>query len=537
MFLKMIWLGQHFERTDSEHNFILLSERFNLKRVTLSVQVIASTEPPIGSRNLPNSAVMVSARRQMLKSMRNPETGYRQARTATIVGTLMVQSLLFLMGGRAFSQSSEPAPGAQITMAEQSTQASSTTAAPPAITFSDALQRARANNPQLQAAFTALGLAHQDLVQSRAALLPNVSYDMQFLYTEPSPHGTSNPVFIANNGIHEYVAQGNVHQALSLQTFADYGRASAAQAVARAKSEIALRGLAVTVAQAYYAHVAAGHKYATAQRANEEAQRFLGISEKLENGGEVAHSDVIKAQLQYHQQQRDLREAELGMNKSRLDLAILLFKDFNENFTVVDDLGTAQALPPFDEISAAGTRNNPDLRAAQAALRQAGRQVTSAWGGVLPSITVDYWYGIDANQFATEGPAGVRNLGSSAAATLQLPIWSWGANLSKVKQANLEKNQAVVELSAAQRTLLANLRSFYNEAQAAHAELELLSQSAQLASESLRLTSLRYQSGEATVLEVVDAQNTFTAASNAYDDGQVRYRVALANIQTLTGKF
>src|SRR5258707_3294437 len=108
MFLKMIWRGQHFERTDSEHNFILLSERFNLKRVTLSVQVIASTEPPIGSRNLPNSAVMVSARRQMLKSMRNPETGYRQARTATIVGTLMVQSLLFLMGGRAFSQSSEP---------------------------------------------------------------------------------------------------------------------------------------------------------------------------------------------------------------------------------------------------------------------------------------------------------------------------------------------------------------------------------------------------------------------------------------------
>jgi outer membrane protein TolC len=307
--------------------------------------------------------------------------------------------------------------------------------------------------------------------------------------------------------------------------------------LARAKSEIALRGLAVTVAQAYYAHVAAGHKYATAQRANEEAQRFLGISEKLENGGEVAHSDVIKAQLQYRQQQRDLREAELGMNKSRLDLAILLFKDFTENFAVVDDQGPAPALPLFDEVSAAGTRNNPDLRAAQAALRQASRQVTSAWGGVLPAITVDYWYGIDANQFATENPAGFRNLGSSAAATLQLPIWSWGANFSKVKQANLEKKQAVVELSAAQRTLLGNLRSFYNEAQAARAELELLSQSAQLASESLRLTSLRYQSGEATVLEVVDAQNTLTAASNAYDDGQVRFRVALANIQTLTGKF
>jgi tetratricopeptide (TPR) repeat protein len=68
-------------------------------------------------------------------------------------------------------------------------------------------------------------------------------------------------------------------------------------------------------------------------------------------------------------------------------------------------------------------------------------------------------------------------------------------------------------------------------------ELELLRQSTQLASESLRLTNLRYQSGEATVLEVVDAQNTLTLTSNAYNDEQVRFRVAVANLQTLTGKF
>ncbi len=442
-------------------------------------------------------------------------------RKAVVFGTLLTQCLLVLTAGGIAAHATEPTAASVLT-----------------ITFSDALQRATANHPQTQAAFTALGMAHQDLVQSRAGLLPNVSYNMQAVYTEPTPHGTNNPIFIANNGVHEYIAQGNVHQNLSLQTFADYGRASAAQAVARAKSEIALRGLAVTVSQAYYGYVAAQHRYATAQRAHEEAQRFLGISDKLEKGGEVAHSDVVKAELQYRQQQRDLREAELAMTKSRLDLAILLFKDFNENFAVVDDFGPAQPLPSFDEVSAAGTRNNPDLRAAQAALQQASQEVTSAWGGVLPAVTLDYWYGIDANQFATRSsPDHLNNLGSSAAATLQLPIWSWGANLSKLKQANLQKKQAVVELSAAQRTLLANLRSFYDEAQAARSELELLGQSAQLASESLRLTSLRYQSGEATVLEVVDAQNTLTAASNAYDDGQVRFRVALANIQTLTGKF
>lgn len=466
----------------------------------------------------------------MLRSMQN--------RRAPIAGILLIQFLVVLPVSVA-AQSNEPFPSAQITATQAGPPPSSATSAPPTITFSDALQRATANNPQTQAAFTALGSAHQDLVQSRAALLPNINYNMGYLYTQSNSPITHAPIFIANNAVHEYIAQGNVHQDLSLQTFADYGRASAAQAVARAKSEIALRGLAVTVAQAYYSYLAAQRKYATAQRAHTEAKRFLGISDKLEKGGEVAHSDVIKADLQFHQQQRDLQEAELGMNKSRLELAVLIFKDFNESFAVVDDFGSPDSLPTFDEVSAAGTRNYPDLRAAQAALRQASHEVTSAWGGVLPAITLDYWYGIDANQFATRGPAPdrINNLGSSAAATLQLPIWNWGANYSKVKQANLQKKQAVIELSAAQRTLLANLRSFYNEAQAARAELDLLSQSAQLAAESLRLTTLRYQSGEATVLEVVDAQNTLTAASNAYDDGQVRFKVALANIQTLTGKF
>jgi outer membrane protein TolC len=58
-----------------------------------------------------------------------------------------------------------------------------------------------------------------------------------------------------------------------------------------------------------------------------------------------------------------------------------------------------------------------------------------------------------------------------------------------------------------------------------------------LATESLRLTNLRYEAGESTVLEVVDAQSTLAQARNAYDDGLSRYRIAVATIQTLTGNY
>ena len=405
--------------------------------------------------------------------------------------------------------------------------------APLTLTLQDALERAKKNNPEYRAALTEFGLAKEDKVQSRAALLPNVNYTASFLYTEGN--GTSSARYIANNGVHEYISQGNVHQEISLGNIADYRRAQAAEAVARARSEIAARGLLVTVVQAYYGLVVAQRKYATAERASTEAQRFFDITQKLEHGGEVAHSDVIKAQIQLQQQQRELQEAKLDMDRSRLELAVLVFPDFNENFSAVDDLQMPEPLPTFPEVQAAAANRNPELRAALATLQEANHEVSAAWNGFLPSLSLDYFYGIDANQFATRTPDGIRNLGYAATATLQLPVWNWGTNRSKVKQADLRRRQARVELSFTQRELLAKLHTLYDEAQTARSEMESLNQSAELAAESLRLTTMRYQAGESTVLEVVDAQNTLTQARNAWNDGQARYRVALANLQTLTG--
>jgi len=189
------------------------------------------------------------------------------------------------------------------------------------------------------------------------------------------------------------------------------------------------------------------------------------------------------------------------------------------------------------EVEVLAKKNNPEVRSALSALDAARHEVTAAWGGLLPSLNIDYFYGIDANQFATKDRNGVRNLGYSTVASLQIPIFSWGSDRSKLKQAELRRDQAHVELSFAQRQLLSHLRQFYSEAAVARSEMESLASSANMAADSLRLTTLRYQAGEATVLEVVDAQNTLTQASNAADDGQARFRIAVANLQTLTGTF
>jgi len=416
--------------------------------------------------------------------------------------------------------------------------------APPlTITLADALQRAKQYGGQIQSANLAVMQASEDRFQARAATLPSVSAFNQFIYTEGN--GTPSGVFVANDGVHIYNEQAIVHEeVLAYVRKGEVRRALAAEAVARAKVDVAARGLSGSVIQDYFAIVAAQRKVANTQAGITQARSFLDITQKQEKGGEAAHADVIKAQIDLRQRLRDLQEAQLAIEKAKITLGVLIFPDLSSNYSVVDDLQEVAMLPPREEASAQAKAASPDLNAARLTIDQSAWDIRVARYGYLPSLGLDIFYGINANQFLARThyatlPNGEtpyrQNLGYAAQATLNIPVWNWGATKSKIRQAELRRDQSQLDLTLAQRTLQGTVATAYAEAQVALAQLESLRGLTDLASESLRLTLLRYQAGEATALEVVDAQNTLNLARNANDDGLARYRVALATLQLLTG--
>jgi outer membrane protein TolC len=422
--------------------------------------------------------------------------------------------------------SGQPLPSGQLTSTGQPS-------APMTLNFAQVLERARKYGTEIQTANITALLAREDRIQAKAALLPQTQFFNQFIYTQPN--GTPSGVFIANDGPHVYASQVQAHQDLSLSKYAEYRRTMAAEAVAKAKSDLAARGVVATAVQDYYAVVVAQRKLANAQKSLDDARRFFDITQKQEQGGEAAHADVVKAELQVRQRERDLVDAQQAIDKARVALAVVIFPDFRLDYTLTDDLEQAPVLTPLAEIQDLATSKSPELRVAQASLFQETAGISLARTAYLPSLSFDYFYGIDANQVARYNREHLNNIGSVAQATLTVPLWNWGATTSKVRQAELKVKQAQLDLNVAQRQLLANLHSFYLEAQMAQSALDSLKRSADLAAESLRLTFLRYQAGEATALEVVDAQTTLVQARNAYDDGLARYRLGIANIQTLTG--
>ena len=292
--------------------------------------------------------------------------------------------------------------------------------APLVLTLQDAMARARANSPEILSANIDALLARQDALQAKAALLPTAIGYSQYIYTQGNH--TLTGTYVSNDGVHVYNDQFQVHGDLYAPSkIADYHKAQLAAAVSQAKTEIAARGLIATVVADYYAMVSATRKYANAQQSLREAQTFLDITQKLERGGEAAHYDTVKAQSQVLDRQRDVQEAQLSIDKARLSFAVLLFPNFRQDFTVADDLDHSPELPVFDQIQAMASRNNPEIQAAQASVQQQQFELKSVRAEYLPSLSFDYFWGINANEFAVTDQIRAEQPGVDGAGAVEYP--------------------------------------------------------------------------------------------------------------------
>ncbi|MFP5205949.1 MAG: TolC family protein, partial [Acidobacteriota bacterium] len=388
---------------------------------------------------------------------------------------------------------------------------------------------------------------------ARAGLLPNLHGLSQDVYAQPNGIYTEGdagqpsaplPKFVSYDARPwEYIALGVADEAVGLGGVAAVHRANAAAAQAAAEQEIARRGLVAGVSALFYGSLAADREVAIARQALQDAASFTRITREREQAREAAHADVVKAELTEQGLQRGLEDAQAAAEKARLELGVLLFSDPRTPYQLSAPAVPAP-LPSRADVDAAAGKNNPELKSALAAVKMSSADVMAARAGYLPNAVVSVAYGIDANQFAANGPLlssgpntglQARNLGYSFTATVNVPVWDWLSTQHKVKQSEIHRQVAKTTLTNTQRMLIARLDEAYSEAATARDQLTSLDRSVATAGESLRLTRLAYQGGEATVLAVVDAQNSYVAAQVAREDGRMRYQRALAALQTLTG--
>ena len=411
---------------------------------------------------------------------------------------------------------------------------------PPALSLDEVLRLANAQASTFQTALLNERVAAEDLRQAQAAFLPKVSAPLSYIYTSPAlglpPGEPRGPSFVTSDGIGVYDGLINVSGDFDItgRLRATLAKNRALLAAAHAGAEVARRELAQAVTEAYYGLALANVQLRAAEQSLAAAEEFEHITSLLLSGGEVAAVDLTRAQLQTLTRRDELEKARGNEAVAAGSLRVLVGYDFSRPIATTD---LALALPiasEYQQFKAEDVSRRPEFMQLEQQLRAARQEIRIARADRLPSLGYSVNGGFDTDSM--KGPRLKEHTGVSAAISLSIPIFDWGASRSRQRQAQLR-----VEIAENERTLA--LRGFTQQFYAARAQVNNAARRINLAREgvtkaqdNLAASIARYRAGEAPIVEVTDAQTTLVEQRTALYQAIFDYQTALARLRQATGQ-
>ncbi len=383
-------------------------------------------------------------------------------------------------------------------------------------------------------------VAAEDVKQAQASFLPKVTSPLAYIYTSPalglSPGEPRAPSFIANNAISEY--QGFVNVAgdidISGRLRATLARNRALLDAARAGSQIARRSLAQATIETYYGLALASAERRSAEQNLAAAREFENITSLLLSGGEVASVDLTRAQLQTTTRLDELERARANESVAADALRVLVGYDSAKPITATD---LEMSVPSAGEVlgfTADAISRRPEFAQFDAQRRAAEQDIRVARADRLPQLSYSLNGGFDTDSLGFMRLK--EHTGFSAAFSLTIPIFDWGATRSKERQAQVRLQITENERAQAIRGFTQQFNSSRTQALSAATRIRIAATGITQAQSNLDASIARYRAGEAQIIEVTDAQTTLAAQRLAFYQALFDYQVALARLRQAAGQ-
>jgi multidrug efflux system outer membrane protein len=171
----------------------------------------------------------------------------------------------------------------------------------------------------------------------------------------------------------------------------------------------------------------------------------------------------------------------------------------------------------------------PDLVEAERTLAAANARIGVARAEMFPSISLTAFLGSESqalsNLFAG-GPAATWQI----AGAITQPIFAGGRLKARTEAAEARERAAVAQYQQAIRAAFGEVRTALIAQSRARESYDAESARAAALSETLRLARLRYQSGVASQLDVIDAERGLLAAQIARIEALRAHRAAVADL-------
>lgn len=370
----------------------------------------------------------------------------------------------------------------------------------PLLRLDEALGRAATANQDIATAGERATQAAARRDRAWATFKPNLRLQGQFI------HRDKEVAFGGRTITKQDEFSGNVSASMQLvdaRAIKNIQASYEALRAARSDAESIRRAMLWETARTYWSSAAADMLVAVAHRNVDKAMVSLRTARDRLEGGVAIPIDVSRAELVLLQTQRDLLNAE-NVRDSLLE--VLRFLTDSDTAVRVEPPSLKVTVPPQATIEDAAA-SRPELEAARARLEASEHLAEGAWWSMLPKVSLVF------NYQATENTGFSGDVDSwDIRLVAEWLVYDGGARYADIAETAAEHRIGVLALAKAEKALARDVRRLALELRAAGATVTTTERQRDVSSEQYDLVHARADLGEATSLEVSDADAAlFTA--------------------------
>lgn len=381
-------------------------------------------------------------------------------------------------------------------------------------TLQECLDYAYQNNIQVRQSRNNQLSGIEDTKQAKAALFPSLVASTTQSYTNyPSSEVTDNNSYTGTYGI---TAGMTIFEGGKLRT--EVKRQKVQNQMDALSVEESVNDIRIAIVQAYmqclYAADAVRINRSTAEASKAQRDR----AEEMLRTGSISRVDFAQLQSQYSSDEYQIVVAGSTLDNYKLQLKQLLELDIMEEMNPavpgVKEENVLKALPPKNEVYDTALKVMPQIRRGELGIEAAKLEEKSARAGFFPSISLSASVGTGhmSNNDFESGSQIWNRFNENVGLTLNIPIFSNRKNRTAVNKAKIALNDSYLEWTSLQKELLRNVESAYLDAVSAQAQYLSAREKEKYARESYELTSEQFRVGVKNTVELITAQNEYSAA-------------------------
>ena len=320
-----------------------------------------------------------------------------------------------------------------------------------------------------------------------------------------------------------------------------FGRLRSGAKVARAEleaSEASREGvrlaLAAQVAKSYFSLRSLDEQVFLTRKTVSLREEALALQRRRLEGGLISQFELRQLEAEAAVVRAQLPPLEREREREEVALTVLLGRSPREVFEgkvlvrqVYDETPEAPAVP--SGLPSEMLLRRPDLVEAERTLAAANARIGVARAEMFPSISLTAFLGSESQALSNLFAGGAAATWQLAAAVTQ-PIFAGGRLKARTEAAEARERAAVAQYQQAIRAAFGEVRTALIAQSRARESYDAESARAAALSETLRLARLRYQSGVASQLDVIDAERGLLAAQIARIDALRAHRAAVADL-------